>query len=144
MSTVFESRFDKLNSENKNVIVRQINLLFYMQSRLYSFYYKRIIMTIPLSKIMYFERDDRLILIKTITNESYAIADSIIKIEKKTPYCFICVNQSVCVDLFYVKSVNMNSVVMVDGREFDLSRKYKIEFVKRYNAFTNRKGVDEI
>jgi len=137
-NTEFHSKFSQLNVENRKIIVQLINNLFILQQSRFQVCSNRKQVSIPTYEIMYIEKVERHLCVKT-TNEEFLISgSSITQTVKELPLYFVLVNQSVCVNMIFIAKIEKDLIVMKGGKEFYLARNMKKKFYSAYSAITQK------
>lgn len=102
----------------------------------------RTIRRIPLSKILYFEGDNRRVKIMTERNVYYCystIEKLFAKINMEQAG-FIRIHKSYAVNTNYIEIFTTKLVTMFDGTEFTVSAQFKENAQRRYEAYVERIG----
>ena len=99
---------------------------------------------ILLKKIAYLESKERRILLEKVSGEEEAFYGKLDEIEQqinRISGSFCRISQSVIINMRYIRSINVNTVVVeVDGmaKEFGISRRYKDKVQEKYMEFVRR------
>lgn len=111
-------------------------------SNKFIFQYKGTIYSIDLSKIMYFEYDDRYIKIYTCTNDVYRYIDTLYSLESHLhKENFVRVHSGFIVNMKYIKSISRELIVLTDNVEVPVSRNKYPYTKKQYCSFLKQNNT---
>lgn len=128
--------------ELDNVVSLIINRLNYMnKSYLYSYKSEGIVNNVNLNDVTYFESKHRIVIIHMKNDSTFQFYKKLdiveIEVEEIYPY-FVRVNKSFYVNFFFIKSFASNHITMQNGEVFNITEKYKVDFIKKYTHFVQK------